>query len=416
MKRSTPSDGIFSRTVLSTAGMAAQGLARFLYTLAIGRLAGPEALGETSALLSIAVYLSLVLPAGLGIAASRYLPSSALAGAAAGYLHRLFWASSLGLAVVAAPIAYIITEDIFAAASCAALVFSYNAYVYSRGILMGEDRILRATIADFVSSLVALTALVAVLVAGVDWALLLPLATGYAIFAISARPRTIAGTIDAHERSMMRKFIRDATIGALATGGLLPATMVFVRAYDSPAQAGLFAAALSLATPASLISQAVNQVLIPHFSRQQGDPIQLQSSLRKIFAVTAALFVLIFGALVLLAPAILTILYGERFSGGTSAMQVLLVVVFLISATCAPSAYLMASGHQRKYAQIWIIFFVLGTVTMIVASPSMGLWGALIGFAVGGGGGSIVVMLVGLTVREHVGLPARLPDPQEKLS
>lgn len=383
---------VLSRTVLSTAGMAVQGVARFGYTIAIGRLASAGALGEASALLSVAVWLSLVMPAGLGIAASRYLPVEGFAGGAIHQLNRWFWGSSLALAVVAAPIAYWITGDIAASASCAVLVWTYNAYVYTRGILMGEDRILRAAVADFVSSAFALTALVLVLLAGAHWALLLPLAAGYGIFAFAARPSTPGTATNVNDRAVIGHFVRDATIGALATGGLLPATMIFVRAFDSQVQADLFAAALSLATPASLVSQAVNQVLLPHFARLSSTPQAMRASYRKLLLATVAMFAIVFGALILLAPWLLSLFYGERFAGGTAAMQGLLAVVFLISATCAPSAYLVAAGRQGIFARIWLASFILGTATMIVAAPALGMWGALMGFAIGGGGGSLAVI------------------------
>lgn len=386
---------VLSRTVLSTAGMGVQGLARFAYTLAIGRLAGPAALGDTNTLLSVAVYLSLVLPAGLGVAGSRYLPDPRLAAETIGLLKRWFWGSSVALSLLAIPVSMLIVEDIVAAVSCGLLVFSYNAYVFTRGTMMGEDRILRATIADFVSSTVAITALVAVLIGGVHWALLLPLAIGYIIFAAASWPETRSVPTEAAHRSTVVRFLRDSTVSALATGGLLPSTMIFVKAYDTPLQAGLFAAALSLATPASLVSQAVNQVLIPHFSRMQGNQTAMRTSHTKIFAMTAGMFALVFGGLVALAPWILTILYGERYADGTLTMQALLAIVFLISITCAPSAYLVSSGHQKRFALIWLAAFIIGTLAMTFAAPLFGVWGAILGFALGGGGGSLAVIAAG---------------------
>lgn len=397
---------VLSRTVLSTAGMGVQGLARFAYTLAIGRLAGPAALGDTNTLLSVAVYLSLVLPAGLGVAGSRYLPDPRFASETIGLLKRWFWGASVALALLAVPVAMLIIDDFIAAVSCGLLVFSYNAYVFTRGTMMGEDRILRATIADFVSSLVAITALIAVLLGGVNWALLLPLALGYAIFAFASWPRTQAVPAGSEQRSMVMRFLRDSTVSALATGGLLPSTMVFVKAYDTPIQAGLFAAALSLATPASLVSQAVNQVLIPHFARMQNAPAAARRSHARVFIFTTAMFALVFGALILLAPWIMTVLYGERFSGGTLTMQVLLAIVFLISTTCAPSAYLVSSGHQKQFAFIWFAAFLIGTATMLVAAPQLGAWGAMLGFALGGGGGSLAVITAGFLTRPVELVPA----------
>lgn len=390
------SQSVLTRTVLSSAGMAVQGLARFVYTLAIGRLAGPEALSDVSALLSTAVYLSLVLPAGLGVAASRYLPDAHLAAAANRQLQRWFWASSIGLSIVAAPIAFWVVGDLSAAIGCAVLVFAYNLYVFTRGALMGEDRILRSTIADFVGSLVAVTSLIAVLLFDVHWALLLPLAVGYVIFGIAAWPITpVAEQVSADQRALFARFVRDASLGALATGGLLPATMVFVRAYDTPLQAGLFAAALSLATPASLVSQAVNQVLIPHFARFGSDLTGMLRSYRKLLVATLVLFTVVFGLLIMLAQWVISWLYGDRYADGTQAMQALLVVVFLISATAAPSALLVASGRQRSFAVVWAIAFVLGTTTMVWASSALGMWGALLGFAIGGGGGSLAIIVLG---------------------
>lgn len=392
---------VLGRTVLSTAGMAVQGLVRFAYTIAIGRLAGPAALADTSALLSVSVYLALLLPAGLGITASRYLPDPAMAGAALRLLRRWFHISSLVLAIGAVPLSYLIVHSLPAALSCGALVYAYNAYVFSRGVLMGEDRILRSAVADLVSSLVAITALVAVLLWGAHWALLLPIALGYLLFAFTARATTTpADAVAADTRSTIARFLRDASIGALATGGLLPATMIFVRAFDTPEHAGLFAAALSLATPANLVAQAVNQVLIPHFARLGGDDAALVTSHRKLLLATTALFAAVFGTIILLSPWILSLFYGKDFSDGATAMQVLLGIVFLISTTSASAAFLVACGRQRSFATIWVVALILGTGIMVLASPALGMLGALLGFAVGGGGGSLAIIAVALAVRK----------------
>ena len=396
---------VLSRTALSTFGMAVQGLARFAYTVIIGNLAGSGALGDTSALLSVAVYLSLVAPAGLGVAASRYLPVPELAGAAVGWLNRWFWITSTVLAAAAIPIALWMTGDVAASLSAAVLVWAYNAYVFTRGALMGEDRVLRAALADLCSSLLAITALVAVLLAGAHWALLLPLALGYAAFALVSRPRTRPAPVDDRTRREFSRFVRDAVIGAMATGGLLPITMVFVRAFDTQHQADLFAAALSLATPASMVSQAANQVLIPYFARQQGDPAALVAAHRRMLAVTVTGFAVVFGAIALLAPQILALFY-PRLVDGAPMMQALLGIVFLISATSAPSAYLVAVGRQRIFATIWAVAFVLGAVTMLIASPALGAWGALAGFALGGGGGSIAVIAAALILQPREERPA----------
>lgn len=392
------SQTVVSRTALITLGMGVQGIARLGYTVVIGRFAGSGDLGDTSALLSVAVYLSLVLPAGLGVAASRYLPIGELSGGALRILNRWFWVSSTVLAAIAFPISFGITGDPWLSLSAVVLVWSYNAYVYTRGVLMGEDRIVRATVADTIAAFVAITALVLVLTAQVSWALLLPLALGYAVFAFLGRPVSEPGEASPQQRATIARFVRDSTIGAMATGGLLPATMVFVRAFDTPHIADLFAAALSLATPASMVSQALNQVLIPHFARLNRDPAALQASSRKLTAATIALFAVVFGLIIWLAPVILSVIYGDKYADGALPLRALLAIVFFISATCAPSAYLVAAGRQRAFATIWLVAFIVGTLTMVIASPALAMWGALLGFAVGGGGGSLAVIIAGLVL------------------
>ena len=222
-------------------------------------------------------------------------------------------------------------------------------------------------------------------------------------------------SITSETRSAVVHFLRDASIGALATGGLLPATMVFVRTFDTPEKAGLFAAALSLATPANLVAQAVNQVLIPHFARLSADNGVLVASHRKLFLSTTALFAVIFGTIIALSPWILPLFYGDEFSDGAIAMQVLLGIVFLISATSAPSAFLVACGRQRSFAAIWVAALILGMGTMVIASPMLGMLGALLGFAVGGGGGSLGVIAAGFLLRptELAPIAAKLNESRE---
>lgn len=384
---------VAGQLILSTYGMGIQGVARLVYTLVIGRTLSPEALSDTTAILSLAVYLALVWPAGAAIAATRYLANPETAADSIRALRTSFWVSTIPLSLIAIPIAWWITGDLPIGLASAVLVFSYNAYVFSRGVLTGENRLLRAAVLDTVSSLLAITVLLLVLTAHSSWVLLLPLSAGYLLFALFARSRTVAAPGPSSLQRETLAFTREATFGALVMGGMLPATMIFVRAFDTPTAAGMFAAALTLATPANIVAQAVSQVLLPHFARLRADPSAMRASHRRLFALTAAGFGLIFGALIVFAPWILDLFYGTRYADGVPAMQVLLGIVLLLSLTSAPSALLLASGRERLAARIWMFAFVIGTATMLLLAPVWGQWGALVGYALGGGGGSIVIIL-----------------------
>ncbi|WP_426169670.1 lipopolysaccharide biosynthesis protein [Microbacterium sp. DWRC1-3] len=384
---------VAGQLILSTYGMGIQGVARLFYTLVIGRTLSPEALSDTTAILSLAVYLALVWPAGAAIAATRYLANPETAADSIRALRTSFWVSTIPLSLIAIPIAWWMTGDLPIGLASAVLVFSYNAYVFSRGVLTGENRLLRAAVLDTVSSLLAITVLLLVLTAHSSWVLLLPLSAGYLLFALFARSRTVAAPGPSSLQRETLAFTREATFGALVMGGMLPATMIFVRAFDTPTAAGMFAAALTLATPANIVAQAVSQVLLPHFARLRADPSAMRASHRRLFALTAAGFGLIFGALIVFAPWILDLFYGTRYADGVPAMQVLLGIVLLLSLTSAPSALLLASGRERLAARIWMFAFVIGTATMLLLAPVWGQWGALVGYALGGGGGSIVIIL-----------------------
>lgn len=379
--------------------MGVQGLARFIYTLAVGRLMGPEPLGEVSAILSLAVYFSLFWPAAAGIGASRFLPLGLEGPAYLSALKRSFFRAAAVLTGLAFPLAWWMTGNAIAALLASALVFSYAAYVFVRGALLGDDRYIRATVLDGVSSAVAIGLLVAVLLGGLAPILLLPLAVGYGLFAVIGWPRHARVDLDDTKTRALRRFLIHTSIGTLATGGLLPATMVFVQGFDTDHAAGLFAAGLSLATPANLLAQALAQVLVPHFSRiHHTDSRAVAHSYTRIFFVSSAAFVVIFGVLIAGAGLLLVVAYGAQYSGGTFATQALLAVVFAISCSSVPTALLVATGHERLNSRVWLVAFAVGTLLMAGLAPAMGVTGALIGFAVGGGAGSLGVIASGFVM------------------
>ena len=68
----------------------------------------------------------------------------------------------------------------------------------------------------------------------------------------------------------MDAFVLLGVVGTLASAGFLQLSNVLARAANSPHDAGLYAAALSLATPASLLSRSFSLVLFPSMSEAHG--------------------------------------------------------------------------------------------------------------------------------------------------
>lgn len=388
--------GVLSRAAVSTIGMAAQGLARFVYTLAIGRIAGPEVLGETSALLAVAVFASLFWPAPAGVAASRFLPVPAIAGPAMTLLRKSLLPAVVVISVLAGISAWLLGSQTAMVLGCVAVTVGYAGYVFVRGVLIGEDRIGRIAWADTLTAFVGITVLALVLLAKLNWALLLPLALSYALFALLSWPRE-SGTPTPIQRTEVFAFTRDSAIANVATGGLLPAASTLILAFDTQYAAGLFAAGLSLATPANQVSQALTQVLIPQFTTMHNRVTEGgRALLLKLLLFSLIGFGAVYGLLILLSSFILSVFYGDAYVAGTLPMQLLMLGVCVLSIVAAPLAFLQATGHQKLNARIWAVALVAALIVMVSAGPFVGQYGVLAGFLIGAIGGSVAVAIASI--------------------
>ena len=377
---------LFYHALVATLGVLVQGAVRFVYTTWIGNTS--DVISEVSAVLSLAVYFSLFWPTGAGIAAMRFIPAASLGGPSAGGVLRLlrksFWVASAAAALVSYPISYYFTGDAAAAAASTFLVVSYGAYSFTRGTLLGHAQATRASLLDLVSAAVSFGVLLAVTTSGAHWLLLLPLGVGYTIYGVLAWPRETAQRLSADEHRQVLGYTGYAIFGLIAAGGLLPAVMLFVQSFDVKAKADLFAAALTLATPANMLAQSLNQVLVQYFSgRSQETARETRRQALGFFGLSVVGFTAIFGGLIALAPWLMEVVFPGRYEGGVATLQVLLAVVAVSSLTAVPGAYMMATGRHRTYSIASFCATVSGIAAMAVFAPVWGLEGAIAGFAVG---------------------------------
>lgn len=388
--------GLLSSTGILTIGLLAQGIARFLYTVVIGRFTGPEALGEVNTVLSLAVYLSLFWPAALGVTGSRYIPTSARGGeirnAMLTHLKRSFWVSSALSVPVGFSLATALTESVSTGVIAGALIGSYGAYTFVRGTLLGENRVVRVTVVDSVSSFAALTLLLMVVSFDATPLLLLPLTAAYLTFSALGWPRSARSAVERSVRRQLNRFTRTSTLWLVASGGLLPATMLFVQAFSSPVEAGVFAAAITLATPANMLAQAFSQVLLPHIAGRSEGHTDIKRLFNRLFTATILGFTLVFGSLAFLTPWLLEFFYGDQYSAGAQPMYWLLLGVFLSSSSTVPISTLMGTGRERSVSLVSVVSVVLGTATMASLAPLFGTAGILAGYV-----GAVAISFVSLT-------------------
>lgn len=371
---------------LATIGTLVQGLCRFAYTIVVGRAFGAETLGQVSGLIALSVFVSLFWPTGAGVAASRFIPRDAATPTrddpSLPYIVREFLVSVPFLAVGTFVVALVIVPNPVTALSAVALAVAFSAYAFTRGAALGQVRFLRIAVADAATSALSIALLLGVVFAGFPPIILLPLAFGYAVFAWVCWP--VGGRPTRRSNHEITKFIFFNSLAQLAAGGSLQIAMVAARVYDTPVAAGLFAAAFSLATPASMLALSINQVLIPYFARlHQDDPEQTHLMNRRLTLFAAGGFGILFAGLIALAPFLLQLFYGQEFVPATPYMQWLLGGVFAYSVSLVPAAALIATGRDRRYAAAAGAGLCTTVVIILVGGTSLGVWAAVFGYVAG---------------------------------
>lgn len=392
---------IAGRSVLSTAGVVLQGAVRFIFTVVVGNTFGKVALGAANAAISLALFASLLQPQAAATSATKFAARArgggdfARAEVIAAYLarHTMFAAVALG-AVVGAVAPWLLDLTWGQAILTGALTVTYSGYTFLRGVLFGVGMVQRATLWDAVSSVVAVAALILVVAGDVSEWILAPLVLGYGLYVLFNLPGRYPGAVESYERREMNGFLALTLVNSLATSGFLQLSMVVARAFDAQG-AGAYAAALGLATPASLVSRSLSLVLFPSLATAHGRG-DVASVRRQTDIATRALVVLsvaTFGPLMLMSPLLIQIFF--RDSGYASAavlLPVLLVAVMFMNSVIG-ATNLLLTGTQRQ-ARVVVVASVAGAAAgllcWVATVPTVGASAVAIGYLVGSTVASVI--------------------------
>lgn len=394
---------VASSALLATVGIGVQGLAKLLVTVVVGRVFGTETLGQTTALLSLSVFTALLWPNAAGNTASRVLAIALRGRRSDTAVNRLLGASmavsSVVLAAVTVPVALAWGASPGMVVGGVGVVVGYGLYCYARGAQLGYDRAPRVALWDTVTSLLALGLLVAACVARLEPLVLLPLAIGYTVFAIACWPR--GNRIDepgtpAEPTAGLLAFAAWNVLAVTTSNGLLQLTMIAAQVSVSAHEAGVYAAAFTLATPASMVGQALGQVLVPAFAhRSDGGSLRSRGVLVLVGGFTAATAV-VFGLVAWLAGWFLPLVYPAEGAEAVADLRYLMVGVWVFTVGLVPAALLLASGRSRQVALASVAGFVVGVVLMAVLAPTWGVAGGTTGFLVGSAVNLVTVVVLGL--------------------
>lgn len=389
-----------SSAVLATVGIGVQGVAKLLVTVVVGRVFGTETLGQTTALLSLSVFVALLWPNAAGNTASRFLAIALRGRRSDAAVNRLLGLSMLVstvvLAAVTVPVAIAWGNGPGMVLGGAAVVVGYGLYCYARGAQLGYGRAPRVALWDSVTSVLALGLLVVACVARLEPFVLLPLAIGYTVFAIACWPRGNALSGESEPTAGVLGFAAWNVLAVVTSNGLLQLTMISAQVTSSAHEAGVYAAAFTLATPASMLGQALGQVLVPAFAhRTDGGSLRSRGALVLVVGFAAASAV-VFGVVALLAGWFLPIVYPAEGAAAVADLRYLMVAVWVFTVGLVPAALLLASGRSRQVALASVAGFVVGAVLMAVLGPVAGVAGGTTGFLVGSAVNLVAVVGLGV--------------------
>lgn len=381
-----------------------QGIARLAYTVAIGRAWGAVTLGDVGAAMSLSIFLALLWPTPAGNTASRFLAMALVGRHSDDHVRRLLTRTTVTsagvLALVSVPVGLALGIGVLASAMAGLLVAAYGLYAFARGSQLGYRHARRVMIWDCVASGVSLSLLLVVLLGGLTPLAVLPLSCGYLLFAWSCWPRgnDESGVEDHGAARGAVAFASWNVMAGIATNGLLQLAMIAAQMYGTKHQAGLYAAAFSLATPASMLGQAVSQVVIPGYAhRSPLDRIWNAATLRftLLFAFLAASAL---GCVAVVAPFAIRILYGPGYGGSVAMLQLLVVGVFIFTVGLIPAALLLAVGRSREVAIASSTGFFAGVVLALILGPLLGVVAGSLAFVIGSAVSLTALVLVGLRV------------------
>jgi O-antigen/teichoic acid export membrane protein len=401
----TGTRSMLSSAVLSTVGIGVQGVSRLAYTVLIGRAFGTEALGHASTLLSLSIFAALLWPTAAGNTVSRFIALALHRRVSDAQLIRVFTlsmvVSSAILAVSAVPVALLLGTGLTTAVLAAWLVAGYGAYAFCRGVQLGYHRAGRVALWDSIGSVVSLGLLVVVCLGGVDDVVLLPLALGYTVFAVACRPRGNGfaavedGSPGGGDDREALGFASWNVVAGLTTNGLLQLAMIAAQVYGPGTAAGVYAAAFTLATPASMLGQAVSQIIIPAFAHRSGKVSLRQRGPVLLLVLFTAVFAAVFGGLAALAPLYLPLFYPAEATEAVPLLRLLIVGVFVFTVALIPSALLLSAGRSKAVALTSVAGFVVGVAVMLGSGPSLGVQAGTIGFVAGSGLNLVALLVLG---------------------
>lgn len=390
--------GAIIRTgLLSMVGLVALGGTRVAHMSLVSHATDRETVAVVGTLVGLAMTAGLFLPNGLANAASRFIAFHRGAGdeAAARGAYRVLtlagYAGAVGLgAAVAAIAAFLPHLTPGNAVAVGVLTAVYAAYSVAKAALYGFDRVVPYTWLEIAGSAVALIATV-VVIATDQRDYLLPLSLGYAVLMVGSlivlrADRGSRGAIGVLRRDgrQMATYAGLASLGGVASGGLLQALPALAGRFTSLIEVSYVAVAVALVAPLYFLPRALGLALFPAMAKAHGAG-DVGVVRRHADLFTRALLVLLaplFAAGLLLAPEALVLFMGSEYADGAGVLRLVLLATYVAVIQVA-AVNALSSGNDVRIP-VWssVMGAVVGLVALLPLGAGLGASGVALAYLV----------------------------------
>ena len=396
---------------LSTIGLLAQGVLRFATAFFVGHIAGKSELGVVASAIATATILALLWPTPTGSAASKFLArargegNSAEIKSIAAHLRRRAIQTAVLLGLVSLPAWVLIDNGSWAGAvSVGALTIAYSGYSFTRGVQFGAGQVPRATAWDLTSVVLGLGGLLALLLAGVRGpALVLPLVLAYGLYALAGLPYGASGRPARQRRRELDGFVALGAVGTLASTGFLQLSQIAAKLVGGDADAGQYAAALNLATPASMLAASLSLVLLPSLAEAwgRGDHAAFHAQTNSATRALAVVMVAIFGSIIVCSRLLIEVIWGESYAAAQNVLPLLVVAVLAtnLGVGSVNALTTRSQGGMLVTTGASVLGMIVGVTMWLVVAPGMGIVGVAMGYL----SGTVVIAAIPIGVAWRTG-------------
>ncbi|GAB7038856.1 hypothetical protein JCM9533A_27060 [Catenuloplanes niger JCM 9533] len=398
-ERPAAAPGMARSGVASLAALVALGLTRLVHGALVARATDQEVYGLVGSLVAVSTIASLLLPAGLASAASRFIPfqqGRGDVGAVAAVdrmLSRLGLVAAVVLGAGAGAFAWLVYDlDPVDVVQVVLLCVTFCAYTVQKATLYAFGEVAHYAKLELASSVIAIGATVLVVLTGVPL-YILPLALGYGLFGLAGwvrlratragirrEPRT--GAPDTRE---IWVYIGLACVGTVCASGFLQSTQLLAGWVATAGVVAYFTASVTLVAPFYFLPRALGMVLFPAMARAHGagdaEAVRTQADLstRALLAALAPLFV---GA-ILLAPEVLAVYGGGEFADGAPILRLILAGTYLAVIPVAAVNSLSSGEHVRVPTLAAVAGASTGLLAVALLTPAFGAVGVAAGYVLG---------------------------------